>query len=98
MGAEWERNDANARMSKLDKKSEELPSYMRVVFGADTETTSYLWRKISNTHIGLGTYISPPGPGEAMPQGTPGGLTNSTVENQKAANIIRDWIRNGAEP
>jgi hypothetical protein len=77
----------------VDVNSNELPSFKRVVFGTNTETTSYLWRKISNTHIGLGTYIAP-GPGVPMPQGT----TGLTSTDPNAANTIRDWIRNGAAP
>jgi cytochrome c5 len=71
----------------------ELPTFKRVVFGATTETSSYLWRKISATHTGLGTYVLP-GPGVAMPQGSTG-LLNI---NPTAANTIRAWIANGAPP
>lgn len=78
----------------VNVNSNELPSFKRVFFGASTEDTSYLWRKISNTHTGLGTYVTPPGPGVAMPQGT-GGLTITEREN---ANKIREWIRGGASP
>ncbi|MBK9946917.1 MAG: hypothetical protein IPP12_07020 [Nitrospira sp.] len=76
--------------------STELPSFQRVEFGTNTELTSYLWRKISDTHTGLGAYVAP-GPGGAMPLGS-SGLTNGTPQNQADANTIRDWIRNGAQP
>ncbi len=76
--------------------SNELPSFKRVVFGTNIETTSYLWRKISNTHTGLGAYVGL-GPGGAMPLGSTG-LTNGTPAQQADAITIRDWIRNGAGP
>jgi hypothetical protein len=73
--------------------SNELPTFKRIVLGTNTELTSYLWRKISNTHTGLGTYVTP-GPGVAMPQGSSG----LAITNPTEANKIRDWIRNGAQP
>lgn len=78
----------------VNVNSTEFPSMKRVEFGVTTELNSYLWRKISGTHTGLGSYVAP-GPGVAMPccSGTP--LTTSNATN---ANTIRDWIRNGAQP
>lgn len=75
----------------VNVNSTELPSFKRVVPGAEDD--SYLWRKISDTHRGLGMYVDP-GPGLAMPQGTAG----LTATDPAAANTIRDWIRNGASP
>ena len=77
----------------VDVNATELTSMKRITFGTNTENASYLWHKINNSHIGLGTYL-PPGPGVAMPQGT-SGLSSTDVPS---ANIIRDWIRNGVQP
>jgi hypothetical protein len=77
----------------VNVSSTELPSMRRVEFEVTSELNSYLWRKISNTHTGLGTYTAP-GPGNAMPLGTAGLLTTDLV----SATTIRDWIRNGAQP
>jgi hypothetical protein len=77
----------------INFNSTELPSMKRVEFGVTTELNSYLWRKISNTHTGLGSYTAP-GPGSAMPFGTAGLLAIDPT----SAITIRDWIRNGAQP
>lgn len=74
--------------------SKELASMKLIEFGTTTETNSYLWRKISNTHVINGASYTPPGPGVAMPQGTAGLTTIDPTQ----ANVIRDWIRNGAQP
>jgi hypothetical protein len=80
----------------VNVNANELPAFKRIVLGTNTETTSYLWRKISNTHTALGAYVAP-GPGVAMPQGSTG-LTNGSAAQQAQAVDIRDWIRNGAGP
>lgn len=88
----WLNLEAAVAYSQLvNVNSTELPSFKRVVPGAEDD--SYLWRKISDTHRGLGMYVDP-GPGLAMPQGTAG----LTATDPAAANTIRDWIRNGASP
>lgn len=71
----------------------ELPSFDRVAFGSSDEDDSYLWRKIADTHLGLGGYVAP-GPGVAMPQGGPGLLSADAV----AAETIRAWLQGGAAP
>lgn len=90
-GLNLEGSEAYGRIVDVD--ANELTSMKRVAFGASSENTSYLWRKISDTHEGLGTY-STPGPGVAMPQFTSGLETIDPA----AAIIIRDWIRAGAQP
>lgn len=81
--------DAYNRIANVASK--EFPSMKLVESGTTTETNSYLWRKISNAHTGLGVYSSP-GPGDAMPQGTKG----LTDKEPASADIIRNWIINGA--
>jgi hypothetical protein len=84
---------ATAYSQLVGVNATELPAFKRVVFGTNVETTSYLWRKISDTHLGLGVYVAP-GPGGAMALGTAGLLATDPA----SANIIRDWIQDGALP
>jgi hypothetical protein len=69
----------------------ELPSMSRVAGG--NENNSYLWRKLTDTHTGLGSYTSP-GPGVAMPFGTTGLIDTDPAD----AETVRLWIANGALP
>ena len=71
----------------------ELASMKRVAVGAASENTSYLWRKLDDTHTGLGAYVYP-GPGVAMPFGSAG----LTTTDPDSADVIRDWILGGALP
>jgi hypothetical protein len=61
--------------------------------GVATELTSYVWRKISNTHGSL----SPPGGGTPMPPSAPNGLLNDPAHAAEAE-VIRTWIQGGAQP
>jgi hypothetical protein len=82
---------ASAYAELVSQPAHELASMPRVDPG--DEDNSYLWRKIANTHLGLGSYTAP-GPGVAMPQGTAGLLATDPAD----AETIRAWIEGGALP
>ena len=65
----------------VEVPSTELPGMYRITRGAPSE--SYLWRKISGTHLEIG------GSGEMMPLGAP-------ALDEETLNIIERWILDGA--